>query len=37
MIDYVDIIEKAWKGYDPSRTIAGIEDISPQVSTIHVY
>lgn len=37
MVNYSDIIEKAWKGYDASREIARIEDISPQVSTNHVY
>lgn len=37
MINYTDIIEKAWNGYDPSRRIARVEDISPLVSTNHVY
>ncbi|MBL7740447.1 MAG: hypothetical protein JNK14_14615 [Chitinophagaceae bacterium] len=37
MINYPDIVKLAWKGYDPSRTIRSIEDISPMVSTNHVY
>lgn len=37
MINYTDIIRSAWKGYDPSRTINTIEDISPMVSTNRVY
>ena len=37
MINYPDIIRTAWKGYDPSRTISTIEDISPMVSTNRVY
>ena len=37
MINYTDIIRTAWKGYDPSRTINVIEDISPMVSTNRVY
>jgi hypothetical protein len=32
-----DIVREAWKGYDPSRTIETIEDISPMVSTNSVY
>lgn len=32
-----DIVREAWKGYDPSRTISTIEDISPMVSTNSVY
>jgi hypothetical protein len=37
MTNYLDIIKAAWKGYDPSRTIQTIEDISPMVSTNRVY
>lgn len=37
MINYMDIVREAWKGYDPSRTILTIEDISPMVSTNRVY
>src|SRR5258705_2895119 len=37
MINYLDIIKAAWKGYDPSRMIQTIEDISPMVSTNRVY
>jgi Ser/Thr protein kinase RdoA (MazF antagonist) len=37
MINYPDIVKSAWKGYDPSRTIQTIEDISPMVSTNRVY
>jgi hypothetical protein len=37
MINYIDIVREAWKGYDPSRTILTIEDISPMVSTNRVY
>jgi len=35
-IDYNLIIQKAWEGYDSSRTIAGIEDLSVYVSTNRV-
>lgn len=35
--NYSDIIQQAWNGYDPSRRIVRIEDISPLVSTNHVY
>ncbi|MBC7450580.1 MAG: hypothetical protein H7259_03735 [Cytophagales bacterium] len=31
------IIHKAWEGYDASKNIANIEDISAKVSTNHVY
>jgi hypothetical protein len=34
---YFDIIKKAWEGYDASKTIRSIEDISAMVSTNHVY
>ena len=37
MINYLDIVRAAWKGYDPSRMIHTIEDISPMVSTNRVY
>jgi len=37
MINYLEIIKAAWKGYDPSRMIQTIEDISPMVSTNRVY
>ncbi|MBL7742407.1 MAG: hypothetical protein JNN00_02930 [Chitinophagaceae bacterium] len=37
MINYPDVVKAAWKGYDPSRTIRSIEDISPMVSTNHVF
>ena len=37
MTHYPDIIRAAWKGYDSSRTISTIEDISPMVSTNRVY
>lgn len=36
MIEYSEIIRKAWDGYDPSRVIAKIEDISAMVSTNRV-
>lgn len=36
MIEYSEIIRKAWDGYDPSRKIAKIEDISVLVSTNRV-
>lgn len=37
MKEYPDIVRWAWDGYDSSRTIRSIEDISPMVSTNHVY
>jgi hypothetical protein len=37
MINYPDILKEAWKGYDSSRIIQSIEDISPMVSTNRVY
>lgn len=37
MIDYNDILDKAWEGYDPSRKIAKVEDISAYVSTNRVF
>ncbi|GAA4314939.1 hypothetical protein GCM10023149_11340 [Mucilaginibacter gynuensis] len=36
-MDYSIIIKKAWEGYDASKTIRTIEDISARVSTNHVY
>ncbi|WPV00952.1 hypothetical protein SNE26_04120 [Mucilaginibacter sp. cycad4] len=36
-MDYSFIIRKAWEGYDASKTIRDIEDISAMVSTNHVY
>ena len=35
--DYDLIIKKAWEGYDASKTIKNIEDISAMVSTNHVF
>jgi Ser/Thr protein kinase RdoA (MazF antagonist) len=34
---YETIIQKAWEGYDTSKSIRKIEDISVKVSTNHVY
>jgi hypothetical protein len=36
-MDYSIIIKKAWEGYDASKTIKTIEDISAKVSTNSVY
>lgn len=36
-MDYNNIIKKAWEGYDASKTISKIEDISAMVSTNHVF
>lgn len=36
-IDYPAIIAEAWAGYDPSKTIVSVEDISAKVSTNHVF
>ena len=36
-MDFSRIIKKAWEGYDDSKVISDIEDISAQVSTNHVY
>ncbi|MDR6941261.1 hypothetical protein [Mucilaginibacter pocheonensis] len=36
-MDYSVIVKKAWEGYDASKTIRNIEDISAMVSTNHVY
>jgi len=35
--EYSDVIKKAWEGYDASKTIKSIDDISAMVSTNHVY
>jgi Ser/Thr protein kinase RdoA (MazF antagonist) len=35
--DFSAVIKKAWEGYDASKTIKSIEDISAMVSTNHVY
>ena len=37
MKDFSAVIKKAWEGYDASKTIKSIEDISAMVSTNHVY
>ena len=36
-MDFSIIIKKAWEGYDASKIISKIEDISAMVSTNHVY
>ena len=36
-MDYSTIIKKAWDGYDASKKISRIEDISAMVSTNHVF
>jgi len=36
-MDYSIIIKKAWEGYDASKTIRKVEDISAMVSTNHVF
>ncbi|WP_246139031.1 hypothetical protein [Mucilaginibacter frigoritolerans] len=36
-LDYTSILKKAWEGYDASKTIKEIEDISAMVSTNHVF
>ncbi len=36
-MDYSSIIKAAWEGYDASKIIRTIEDISAKVSTNHVY
>ena len=35
--DLSDIITKAWQGFDNSKEIKNVEDISAKVSTNHVY
>jgi len=37
MIDSSDIIKKAWQGYDPTKIISVIKDISVRVSTNYVF
>jgi len=37
MIDSSDIIKKAWQGYDPTKVISVIKDISVKVSTNYVF
>jgi Ser/Thr protein kinase RdoA (MazF antagonist) len=37
MINHAEIIKKAWQGYDPTKVISKIEDISASVSTNHVF
>ena len=36
-LDYTFILQKAWEGYDASKSIREIEDISAMVSTNHVF
>src|SRR6202012_3262355 len=36
-MNYQDIISKAWEGYDSSKSIQQIDDISAMVSTNHVF
>ncbi len=36
-VNYEEIIKKAWEGYDNSKTIIQIEDVSAMVSTNHVF
>src|ERR1700759_2500380 len=36
-MDYHFILKKAWEGYDASKKIRDIEDISAMVSTNHVF
>jgi hypothetical protein len=37
MIDSSEIIKKAWQGYDPTKIISKIKDISVRVSTNYVF
>ncbi len=37
MIDSSEIIKKAWQGYDPTKVISVIKDISVRVSTNYVF
>ena len=37
IIDFTEIVRQAWVGYDHSREIKSIDDISAKVSTNHVY
>ncbi|MEL6846813.1 MAG: hypothetical protein AAFP02_26715, partial [Bacteroidota bacterium] len=36
-LDYVSIVQEAWAAYGSKRKIVDITDLSPQVSTNHVY
>ena len=36
-MNYSAIIKKAWNGFDASKTIRRVEDISAMVSTNHVF
>ncbi|RFZ84993.1 hypothetical protein DYU05_05145 [Mucilaginibacter terrenus] len=36
-MDFTTVIRKAWEGYDASKTISKIEEISAMVSTNHVF
>ncbi len=36
-VDFISIVENAWKAYDASRSIQSVHDISVKVSTNHVY
>lgn len=36
-IDFISIVREAWENYDKSRKITGVQDISANVSTNHVY
>src|ERR1700753_3928084 len=36
-MDYYSIIKNAWEGYDASKKVKSIDDISAMVSTNHVY
>lgn len=37
MINFLSIVEEAWKDYDPSRPIHSVVDVSAMVSTNHVF
>ncbi|MPR36272.1 hypothetical protein [Salmonirosea aquatica] len=37
LIDYPEIIKEAWAGFDASKSIVNIDDISAKVSTNHVF
>lgn len=37
MVNFEEIIRKAWEGYDPSRSVARVEDLSVYVSTNRVF
>lgn len=36
-IDFIAIVEAAWREYDSSRSVLSINDISAMVSTNHVF